>query len=105
METVKFDLPVGAQLRGQLYRDPGTRYGTGDVLEIELPTGYVIDVGWDDEHETGTFTIVVYRDYWGNQTQRVEAKSVEDAVTVVERLAKVYSFLNSESPASETSAS
>ena len=46
MKTLTLKLPEGAVQRGRLYRDPAVKYGLGDVLEVELASGFTIDLGW-----------------------------------------------------------
>ena len=68
MKTATFrDLPSGCEVRGSLYLDPALRYESGDVLEVGLPTGLTIDVGWDDDSSDGPFRIAVYREYFGDR--------------------------------------
>jgi hypothetical protein len=91
MKTVTFsNLPTGAIVRGELYDDPSHSYGLGDVLEIELPTGHTIDVGWDEDCPRDPFRIVVYREYFGDRVVDFRVREVDDVVREVEQLAKQY---------------
>lgn len=56
-ETFDFDLPPGATLRGRLFRDPETKYFSGQVLVVDLPGGTAINLGWDleDSYERGRY--------------------------------------------------
>ncbi len=92
MKTVSLgNLPPGAQVRGVLYDDPAHVYGLGDVLEIELPTGVTIDVGWDGSSKDKPFRIVVYRDYFGDRFVDYDVRDIDDVVIEVQRLAIEYS--------------
>jgi hypothetical protein len=92
MNTVPLnDLPAGAQVRGLLYDDPAHVYGLGDVLEVELPTGFTIDVGWIADSPTERFRVVVYREYFGDRTVDFRVQEVSDVVKEVKRLAQHYS--------------
>jgi hypothetical protein len=59
-----FNLPPGAILRGRLYRDPETRYPSGQVIDIDLPGGTTINLGWDEgysyEYNSYDFLIQVF---------------------------------------------
>jgi hypothetical protein len=92
MKTVELgSLPPGTQVRGILYDDPAHVYGLGDVLEVDLPTGLTIDVGWDEESTEGRFRIVVYREYFGDRFVDFHVRDVDDVVTEVQRLAAEWS--------------
>lgn len=92
MKTVRFnDLPPGAQVRGSLYLDPSMEYGSGDVLEVELPTGFTIDVGWDEGVPEAPFRIVVYREYFGDRFVDFFVQDVDDVEYEVRRLARELS--------------
>jgi hypothetical protein len=92
MTTVELsNLPPGAVVRGFLYTDPDHVYGLGDVMEIELPTGWTIDVGWDEDIPDEPFRIVVYREYFGDRGGDFRVRDVDRIVSEVERLAADYS--------------
>lgn len=41
-----------------------------DMLEIDLPSGITIDVGWIPEHDpNGKYRIVLYKKYWADQIE------------------------------------
>jgi hypothetical protein len=92
MRTVELgSLPPGTQVRGVLYDDPAHVYGLGDVLEVELPTGLTIDVGWDEDSTEGRFRLAVYREYFGDRFVDFHVRNVDDVVTEVQRLAAEWS--------------
>lgn len=84
------DLPPGSEVRGIFYDDPDHIYGIGDVIEIELSTGWTIDVGWEDRSDE-PFRIVVYREYFGDRVVDLYVRSIDEVVTEVQRLARNYS--------------
>ena len=92
MTTVELsNLPPGAVVRGFLYADPDHVYGLGDVMEIELPTGWTIDVGWDEDTPDEPFRIVVYREYFGDRVVDFRVRDLDGIVSEVQRLAADYS--------------
>jgi hypothetical protein len=93
MKTVTLDLPDGAVQRGHLYCDADAHYGLGDVLEVELPTGLTIDVGWDEDQAEEPFRIVVYREYFGDRFIDFRVQKIDQVATEVQRLALKYSVL------------
>lgn len=88
MKPLALDLPHGAVQRGTLYGDPTVHYGLGDVLEVELPTGYTIDVGWDENNPRDPFRIVVYREYFGDRFVDFRVGSVDQVASEVESIAR-----------------
>lgn len=83
-------LPEGSIVRGQLYDYPGVSYELGDVLEVELPSGIMIDVGWEGDGEEKPFRIVAYRGYYGNKLAEVFAGEPGGAAIKVGLLASLY---------------
>lgn len=63
-ESFTFDLPPGAVQSGVLARNPERRYRWGDVLDIDLPGGTMITLGWDEcygyEYDSYDFLIQVF---------------------------------------------
>jgi hypothetical protein len=92
MKTVDLGrLPPGTQVRGVLYEDPAHVYGLGDVLEVELPTGLTIDVGWDEDSPEAPFRLTVYREYFGDHSIDFHVRDIAHVVTEVQRLAAEFS--------------
>ena len=79
--------------KGQLCVTYDPAYLVQDILEIDLPNGITIDVGWHPESDpSGSFRIVVYRDYWSNQlTKPILTKEVLEVVESVRQLVREYS--------------
>lgn len=92
MKAIDFgSLPPGTVVRGTLYDDPSFVYESGDVIEVELPSGMIIDVGWDERHDEEPFRIVVYRQYFGDHFIDFRVCDVQEVVNSVVRLAREHS--------------
>jgi hypothetical protein len=87
VKTLMLNLPPGSVQRGRIYRDSGVKYGLGDVLEVELSSGYTIDLGWDENDRDKPFRVVVYREYFGDRCVDFSVATVDEAVEAVESLA------------------
>ncbi len=106
MTTIELsNLPPGAVVRGFLYADPDHVNGLGDIMEIELPTGWTIDVGWDEDTRDEPFRIVVYREYFGDRVVDFRVRRIDGIVSEVQRLAADYSRSIPATGGSATSAS
>jgi hypothetical protein len=58
-------LPPGSVAKGSLPATQEVVELVSGMLEIDLPDGRTIDVGWVPEHDpAGAYRVVVYRDYW-----------------------------------------
>lgn len=90
MDNYIFDLPPTAILRGQIYDDPDYIYLSGDVCEIELPNGFVIDVG-GREIAKDPFIITVYREYFGRVSTQLKARSLEELKAFLPIVIRNYS--------------
>ena len=92
MKTVEINnLPPGSEVRGFLYDDPTHVYGLGDVLEVELLNGIMIDVGWDEDMPSKPFHVVVYREYYGDSLADCRVADIAGVVSTVQNLATEYS--------------
>jgi len=61
MREIKFNLPDGATIRGAVYDTEEPAYLREDLIEIDLPSGWTIDVGWiPHEDPTGSYRIRVF---------------------------------------------
>jgi hypothetical protein len=73
-----------------LYHCKDAGFLTQDLLLVELPGKTFIDVSWFPEHDpSGAYSITVFRDR--NQIVEAGANSAQEAVSIVERLAVVFS--------------
>ena len=105
MKPLTLKLPKGAVQRGRLYRDPAVKYGLGDVLEVELPTGFTIDLGWCKDKPETPFRVVVYREYFGDRFVDYYVATPDEAVQAIESLAERYSAAITYSACSESKTS
>jgi hypothetical protein len=70
MSWTELRLPKNVVVKGALPTGQLPRDLVDDMLEIDLPDGTTIDVGWVPEHDPrGAYRIVVFRDYWVNQVE------------------------------------
>jgi len=93
LETVSLKLPVGASVKGALYNTYDLDYLSEDLLEIDLPSGLTIDVGWYPEGERpGTFQVVIFKQFWQNQIlPPIKTESLPELVRIIEMLAEEFS--------------
>lgn len=68
MSAIQLNLPADVVVKGELEREFDPTDRDENVLEIDLPNGLTIDVGWYPELKG--FQIVVFRDYWHNQDRK-----------------------------------
>lgn len=90
METIPLlGLPEGSIVRGHLYADASEQYGLGDVLEVELPNGLHVDLGWDESETTYPFGITVWREYFGDWLLRISCREPGEAAQLVSAIANI----------------
>jgi len=92
MTTVPLDLPKGVVVKGVLLREYLLEHMDQDIIEVDLPNGLTIDVGWFPEYDPrGQFRIVVYRDFRTNPVRPpIEVGSPFDVASVVKVLVDQY---------------
>jgi hypothetical protein len=97
-EIVEFSLPEGATIKGCLFASHNPELLAEDLVEVDLPSGLTIDLGWYPEGEpSGSFQIVLYSEYWGNQIiPPIQKRTIPEVVQTVEELARLYSQSSSE---------
>jgi hypothetical protein len=90
--TISLALPPGATLVGELRDDFAADELDQDILQISLPGGVVIDVGWRPEYELdGEFEVVVYRGDWDNPLLKpVREKDPLALADIITDLAREY---------------
>jgi len=86
MNPIQLRLPQGAVQKGHLFRDSSLAELDQDILEIDLPSGLTIAVGWHPECDPdGKFHIVVFSRYWSNQiVEPITTNSVGEVATCLE---------------------
>jgi hypothetical protein len=92
VKSIKLKLPREAKVVGELLKDYSQDRGrlSEDILQITLPDGHGIDVGWRPEFDVhGHFQIVVFKDEWENHIgEPVEVDTPTAAATVIEETAR-----------------
>lgn len=80
------DLPPGAQVRGTLYQEP-CYIDSASILEIELRSGIMVDISWDETDPTNPYLIRVYREYYGNPLDEYRSPTAKNAAGLARGLA------------------
>lgn len=85
-------LPPSVIVKGGLPASQSPEELVSDMLEIDLPDGTTIDVGWVPEHEvTGAYR-VVFRDHWDAQVRPAEfVRSPAEVVFLVQSIVQARS--------------
>ena len=80
----------GATITGELYPDFDGRNLDQDILQVAMPSGITIDVGWYPSNDAnGCFKIVTYRDYWRDTVRpTVETKNPHVVAATVREIAE-----------------
>jgi hypothetical protein len=80
---------TNAEIRGEIHPPDDLPLLTQDMLEVELPNGVIIDVGWYPEHDpNGEYGIAVFQDHPDNPLQEAYyTKNLADAILAVESIA------------------
>lgn len=92
MSVIELNLPAAATVVGELLSNYEADERDEDVVQISLPTGFVIDVGWSEsQQEGGSFRISVFYEDWLNQDRApIFADDPYDVASYVEELAREY---------------
>jgi hypothetical protein len=94
MTAFVFSFPAGSVVTGEILRDYSAfpQRLTPDIMQVMLPSGYGIDVGWLPAFDPGgTFQIVVFKGVWDNQVMEpIETSTPDEAARLVESLAREY---------------
>jgi hypothetical protein len=77
----------------------------GDVLEVELPTGLTIDIGWDEDSPEAPFRLTVSREYFGDHFADFHVRDLDQVGREVQRLAAELSGPGVVATGSETESS
>jgi hypothetical protein len=94
-DEIQLRVPSGARgvvVKGVLLRAYSTADLDQDILEVDLPNGLTIHVGWRPEYDPhGHFEIVLCRDYWRNQERPpISAEDVYEVKRIVEGLIEEF---------------
>lgn len=90
MTPIDLQLPT-LTIRGQLFDHyPDVVELDQDILEVELPNGLTVAVGWFPECDpTGHFVVTTFRRYWTDKVgDPLTAKTPQDAADIVRRIAE-----------------
>ncbi len=81
---------ANAAIRGDLHPPNDLALLTQDMLEVELPNGVIIDVGWYPEHDpNGEYGIAVFQDHPDKPLEKpIYTKNLTDAIVAVETIAQ-----------------
>jgi hypothetical protein len=84
-----------AKIRGELHPPSNLALLTQDMLEVELPNGIIIDVGWYPEHDrNGEYAVIVFEGHPDKPlSEPYYSKDPEEVIRRVESLAKESSRL------------
>jgi hypothetical protein len=95
MTPISLSLPQNAIARGEILRSYAgiPQRLSEDILQVVLPTGYLIDVGWLPSFDpSGTFRITVSLGDWDNQViHPIDTKNAFEVAYLVHELALEYS--------------
>src|SRR5260370_39838846 len=84
-------LPDGVEVLGELIDTSEPDHLLQDLLQVKLPSGVIIDVGWYPECDpTGHYRVVAFRDNWCNQLDSVQTREMSSVVATVQRLATKF---------------
>lgn len=94
MKQISLKLPDDAIVRGALYDTMDPLFLVQDILDVVLPDGVIIDVGWYPESDpSGEYRITVYQDTWQNKllAQPIRVHDANSVAAEVSRLAFQHS--------------
>lgn len=79
------------EVRGAMYPSMAPEFLREDLLELDLVTGYTVDVGWIPQCDRkGHFRIVVFKDFWTNINAETSADSPDDAIDFLKWFIREY---------------
>lgn len=92
MKPIDLHLDDDVIVKGCLYPTKDPVYLREDLLEIDLPSGLTIDVGWYPEGDPeGKYRIVLFRGYWENQLlEPITTPDTDKATKIIETLSAMY---------------
>lgn len=68
-------------VKGEIFNSKDPIVLSEDLLEIELPSGRIIDVGWYPEHDPeGAYRILLYRGHTGFPLDERHATEIDDVI-------------------------
>jgi len=94
MNAINVPITVpGCRIKGMLCDSYPPEDLDQDILQVSLPNGITVDVGWyPDGDPDGEFKVVVYRKYWSNQLcAPFVTRGPREVAKAVEKLVVQYS--------------
>ena len=77
----------GVIVKGEIFDSKAPIVLSEDLLEIELPSGRIIDVGWYPEHDPeGAYRILLYRGHTGFPLDERHATEIAEVVDAISSL-------------------
>lgn len=84
-----FKIPKNSVIRGQLEDTTDPTWLLQDMVEIDLPNGNTIDIGWHPECDiNGYYRIVLFKDQWENKIEEFNTKKTQEVYNIVEEIGK-----------------
>ena len=92
MKPIDLQLGDDVIVKGCFYPTKDPVYLREDLLEIDLPSGLTIDVGWYPEGDPkGAYRIVVFQGYWVRQViEPITTPETDRAVQVIRSLCSMF---------------
>jgi hypothetical protein len=91
MTPINMTLPPGVKVRGAIYPTLDPECLDSELLQMELPNGVFIDVGWypsGDPH--GAFYVTAFLSSWDHRLKRESTRSPREAASIAESWAQRY---------------
>lgn len=92
MNPIDLQLGDDVIVKGCVYQTKEPVYLREDLLEIDLPSGLTIDVGWYPEGDPGgAYRIVLFRGHWANQVvEPITTPDTDRAIEIIRTLCAIY---------------
>jgi hypothetical protein len=101
MKPIDLNLDPTAVVKGAIYDSMDPRFLREELLEISLPSGLTIAVGWEPHCDpSGAFRLVLFAEYITNVRRKARTKSLSKALAIVRQWAEQYLHSYSDASAS-----
>ena len=89
--NIQLHKDANAVVRGAIYSDRTPEALDSELLEVELPHGVFIDVGWYPSGDPdGAFYVTAFLGSWDHILRRKTTRSPREAASLVENWVEVY---------------
>jgi hypothetical protein len=79
----------GVTVTGEVYDSMEPDFLLQDLVEVALPNGEIVDIGWYPEHDpTGQFRVMVFDDQSMTRSEEHFTRDLATALKIVERIIK-----------------